>query len=50
MVGSTKEGFDFAPSNLLSRGAVLRHLWTQCRLRCLGVKKSKSKSKLNRNI
>jgi hypothetical protein len=26
---NTKEGFDFAQSALLSRGVVLRQLWTQ---------------------
>ena len=38
MVGSIKEGFDFAQFALLSRGVVLRQLWTQCGLACLGVK------------
>jgi hypothetical protein len=32
------ESFDFAQSALLSRGVVLRQLWTQCGLGCLGVK------------
>jgi hypothetical protein len=32
-----KKGFDFVQSNLLSRGAVLKQLWTQCGLGCLGV-------------
>jgi hypothetical protein len=40
MVGDTKKDLDSAQSNLLSRGTVLRQLWTQCRLRCLGVKPS----------
>jgi hypothetical protein len=33
-----KKALIFAQSNLLSRGAVLRQLWTQRGLRCLGVK------------
>jgi hypothetical protein len=37
MVGSTKEGFDFTQSNLLSRRAVLKQLWTQWGLGCLGI-------------
>jgi hypothetical protein len=37
MVGSTKKGFNFAQSNLLSRGVVLRQLWTPRKLKCLGV-------------
>jgi hypothetical protein len=37
-VGSTNEGFDFAQSTLLSRRVVLKQLWTQCGLGCLGVK------------
>jgi hypothetical protein len=38
MVGSAKEGPSFAQFSLLSRRAILRELWTQCGLRCLGVK------------
>jgi hypothetical protein len=38
MVGSTKEGFDFAQFALLLRGVVLRQLWIQCGLGYLGVK------------
>jgi hypothetical protein len=38
MVGSTKEGPNFAQSNLFLRGSVLRQLWTQRGLRCLGIK------------
>jgi hypothetical protein len=33
-----KESFEFAQSNLLSRRVVLRQLWIQGGLRCLGVK------------
>jgi hypothetical protein len=42
MVGSTKEGFDFAQSALLSIGVVLRQIWTQCGLGCLGIKDDKN--------
>ena len=38
MVGSTEEGPNFAQSTLLSRGVVLRQLWTQHGFGCLGVK------------
>jgi hypothetical protein len=37
MVGNTKKGPNFTQSTLLSRRAVLRQLWTQCGLKCLGV-------------
>jgi hypothetical protein len=38
MVGSTIKGPKFAQFALLSRGVVLRQLWTQHGLMCLGVK------------